>query len=94
MTTSFEIDNLKCSGCSGTITKALNSFKGLSQPHVDIEHETVSFEHPEGFQVEKVKSKLEGLGYPEKGTLSGLKKLGVNAISYVSCAIGKMTTES
>ena len=94
MTTSFEIDNLKCSGCAGTIMKALNSFKGLSKAHVDIEHEKISFEHLENFQVEKVKSKLEGLGYPEKGTLSGLKKVGANAMSYVSCAIGKITTES
>ena len=57
-------------------------------------HGTVTFDHPELFAVDVVKKKLEGLGYPEKGTLSGMKKLGANAISYVSCAIGKMTTET
>ncbi|HRH35817.1 MAG TPA: heavy-metal-associated domain-containing protein [Catalimonadaceae bacterium] len=93
MKTSFEIDNLKCSGCAGTITKALNSFSGLSNPHVDLETETISFEYPEGFAIQPVKDKLEGLGYPEKGSLTGLKKMGANAMSYVSCAIGKMTTE-
>lgn len=93
MKTSFEIDNLKCSGCAGTITKALKSFSGLSNPHVDLETETISFEYPEGFAIQPVKDKLEGLGYPEKGSLTGLKKMGANAMSYVSCAIGKMTTE-
>lgn len=93
MKTSFEIDNLKCGGCANTITKALISFEGLSNPIVDKETETISFEFPEGFEIQPVKDKLAGLGYPEKGSLHGLKKIGANAMSYVSCAIGKMTTE-
>ena len=93
MTTSFQIDNLKCSGCAGTIRKALLSFDGLSNPEIDIKSETIHFDTADGFDVEPVKDKLSGLGYPEKGSLTGLKKMGANAMSYVSCAIGKMTTE-
>jgi len=90
MLTTFEIDNLKCSGCAGTIMKALRSFNGLKEPKVDVDNGTVSFAFHEGFEIQPVKEKLEGLGYPEKGTLNGLKKVGTNAMSYVSCAIGKM----
>lgn len=94
MKTSFEIENLKCGGCANTITKALLSFEGLSNPNVDKEAETISFEFPEGFEIQPVKDKLAGLGYPEKGTLTGLKKMGANAMSYVSCAIGKISNET
>jgi len=94
MKTSFEIDNLKCSGCAGTIRKALLSFDGLSNPEIDIEKETVRFDSADGFDIEPVKDKLSGLGYPEKGSLIGIKKIGANAMSYMSCAIGKMTTEA
>ena len=94
MQTTIEIDNLKCGGCAGTIRKALLSFEGLSNPEIDIENETIRFESSDGFDVAAVKEKLLHLGYPEKGSLTGLKKIGANAMSYVSCAIGKITTET
>jgi copper chaperone len=93
MKTTFEIDNLKCTGCAGTIMKALKSFDVLQDPLVDVDNGTVSFGYPVGFGLSQAKEKLESLGYPEKGTLSGFKKVGANAMSYVSCAIGKMTTK-
>ncbi len=94
MNTLFEIDNLKCSGCAGTIKKALMSFSGLENPQIDIEKESVAFDYSEGFDIQMVKDKLSSLGYPEKGSLTGLKKMGANAMSYVSCAVGKLTTET
>ncbi|HOY95018.1 MAG TPA: heavy metal-associated domain-containing protein [Catalimonadaceae bacterium] len=94
MNTVFEIDNLKCSGCASSIMKVLHSFPELDQPEVNVEEGTVAFSYLEGFEIQKVKDKLEGIGYPEKGTLTGIKKVGVNALSYVSCAIGKFSTDN
>jgi copper chaperone len=93
MNTIFEIDNLKCTGCASSIMKALRSFPELHNPDVNVEEGTVAFTFPQGFNIQNVKDKLEGIGYPEKGSLSGLKKAGVNALSYLSCAIGKFTSE-
>jgi copper chaperone len=93
MNTIFEIDNLKCTGCASSILKVLRSFPELDHPQVNVEEGTVAFSYLEGFEIQKVKNKLEGIGYPEKGSLSGLKKAGVNALSYVSCAIGKFSSD-
>jgi copper chaperone len=93
MNTIFEIDNLKCNGCASSILKVLHSFPELEQPEVNVEEGTVAFSFTHGFNIQLVKDKLEGIGYPEKGSLSGLKKVGVNALSYVSCAIGKFSSD-
>lgn len=93
MNTIFEIDNLKCSGCASSIMKLLRSFPELDHPEVNVENGTIAFSYTEGFEIQKVKNKLEGIGYPEKGTLTGIKKAGVNALSYVSCAIGKFSSD-
>jgi len=90
-TTSFEIDNLKCGGCANTISKALHSFTGLTDGHVDFENGTVSFAHDADFDLQGVKSKLASLGYPEAGSASGLEKMVGVAKSYVSCAVGNMS---
>ena len=94
MNTIFEIDNLKCNGCASSILKVLHSFPELEHSEVNVEEGTVAFSYLEGFEIQKVKTKLEGIGYPEKGTLTGIKKAGVNALSYVSCAIGKFSTDN
>ena len=94
MNTSFEIENLKCGGCANTIQQALNSFQGLSKTRVDVENGSVSFDFNKASLVDAVKEKLQSLGYPEKGTLTGMKKFGANARSYVSCAIGKINADS
>lgn len=94
MNANFKIDNLKCEGCVGTIKKALLTFSGIENPQIDIEKETIAFEYSEGVYIQSVKDKLSGLGYPEKGSLTGIKKVGANAMSYVSCAVGKLTTET
>jgi copper chaperone CopZ len=89
--TSFAIDNLKCSGCANTITKALQSFTGLRDAHIDVENSLVSFAYEPGVDIGAVKDKLATLGYPESGTAEGLSKVLGVAKSYVSCAIGKLS---
>jgi copper chaperone len=59
---------------------------------IDVEHETVEITHHNNFPIETLKEKLSSMGYPEKGTLEGIDKFAANAKSYVSCAIGKIST--
>ena len=92
MKTTIYIDNLKCSGCAGSIKKSLKSFAEVSEVSVDLEHESVEITHIDDFPIESLKEKLSSMGYPEKGRLEGFDKFAANAKSYVSCVIGKIST--
>jgi copper chaperone len=85
------IDNLKCSGCEGSITKALKKIEGVSMVKIDAENDTIEIEHRPSVAREKLVAQLKQLGYPEQGSVSGVDALLTEAKSYVSCAIGKMT---
>lgn len=93
MKTRISVDNLKCGGCAGSIKKGLTSFNEVSEVVVDIENGDIDITHADGFDITKLKDKLHSMGYPEKGTSEGLDKLLTGAKSYVSCAIGKLTTD-
>lgn len=81
------VDNLKCSGCSNSIKKALNQIIGVLNVEVIEEADTIFIDHegqiPRGVFLEK----LEKLGYPEAGTTTKFQ----TAKSYVSCAIGRLS---
>jgi len=87
--TTITVDNLKCGGCSATITKRLSALDGVTDIQVDTEAEQVSLSSPvEG--VDLVLETLQGLGYPQPGPASGLTNVGAKARSFVSCVIGKV----
>lgn len=92
--TSIEIENLKCGGCASTIKNALKNFSEISDVQIDKDQDTVHLVHSEALDLAKVKDKLFSLGYPEKGSVNGLKGLGAKAVSYVSCAVGKLSGEN
>lgn len=85
------VDNIKCGGCAGQITKKLSEMDNVSQVDVNIEEGCVSFETDEALFI-KVKQSLVQMGYPETGSQEGIEALGSKAKSYVSCAIGRMNT--
>lgn len=89
-TMQIEIDNLKCGGCEATILKGVKSIEGVSSVSVNHDTQTVSVDAPEGLRA-KIAEKLLSMGYPEKGTISGLSAGLANAKSYVSCAIGRVS---
>jgi copper chaperone len=85
METQFEVENIKCGGCMNSIKTALLKLDGVESVSIDQESDTVTVQ---GNTVrEAIVSKLNDLGYPEKGNNSFAKK----AKSYVNCAIGRMT---
>lgn len=91
MKTLIAIDNMKCGGCANSIKKELKSISHVQGVEVDLNHETIALEYSEGLDMDKLKRKLATMGYPEKGTMSGLPKMAANAKSYISCAIGRMS---
>ena len=88
--TTIQIENLKCGGCANTIRKGLVSIKGITSVDINIENGVVVFDSQDEITVKKAKEKLAKMGYPEVGTSnSTLQK----AKSFVSCAVGRITSE-
>lgn len=85
----ISVENIKCGGCAGTITKRLNALDSVSECQVDVENGMVSITGDDSSRAE-VSQLLLKLGYPETGTAEGLKAAAAKAKSFVSCAVGKM----
>lgn len=85
----IEVENIKCGGCAHTITGRLSKLDGISHVQVDIENGRVTVEAPEHSRSQVVQALLAS-GYPEKGSVEGIKAATAKAKSFVSCAIGKM----
>lgn len=83
------VDNIKCGGCAGTITKKLNAEFNTDSSTVDIQQGVVSIDLDDDKRNELSKILL-GLGYPEIDSVQGLSSVKAKAKSFVSCAIGKM----
>lgn len=85
------IENLKCHGCANTITKGVSGMQGVNQVIVSHEDSSVTVDFDEtGLTREEIVKKLAGMGYPEQGNNS----LKAEMMSYVSCAIGRVTKET
>ncbi len=85
----IEVENIKCGGCANTITGRLSKLGGVSNVQVDIENGCVTVEAPEQSRMQLVEALLAS-GYPEKGSVEGIKAAAAKAKSFVSCAIGKI----
>jgi copper chaperone len=86
--TILNLDNLKCVGCENTVSKVVSTFKGVHDVVTRSDDGTVKFSI-DGDQsiIEDIKKKLGSIGYPPQGTSNTIQK----AVSYVSCAKGKIT---
>jgi copper chaperone len=88
-TMQIEIENLKCGGCEASILKGLKSIEGVGEVTVNHVTQTVGIDAPASLR-SKLVEQLRHMGYPEKGSISGISAGLANAKSYVSCAIGRM----
>ncbi len=89
METTIYIQNLKCGGCANTVTKNVSAIGNITNVKVNVEESSVAFNYENDANLAEVKDKLQSLGYPEDGQANSL---GSKAKSYVSCAIGKMSS--
>jgi len=85
----IEIENLKCGGCANTIVKGLTALSGVTQVEVDHDQSAVRF-MADPQHLAAVKEKLAAMGYPERGSVTGLTAGIATAKSFVSCAIGRV----
>ncbi len=86
----IEVENIKCSGCTNSIKTKLLKLTGVENVDIDVSAGLVTIEAENDLKQEVV-ILLESLGYPEVGSIAGLKSVKAKAKSFVSCAIGSMT---
>ncbi|MDJ0806694.1 MAG: heavy metal-associated domain-containing protein [Gammaproteobacteria bacterium] len=89
----LEVENIKCGGCVSSIRQKLSRIESVAEVSVDIESgriEIASNDSSESLKSD-ILAKLTAMGYPEKGSVEGMKSMQAKATSYVSCAIGRMT---
>ena len=84
MKSDFEVENIKCNGCTNRIKSSLINIDGVEAVTISLELEKITVEGT--FDREKIIGKLNELGYPEKGNNSAVKK----AKSYLNSVVGRL----
>jgi copper chaperone len=85
----IEAENIKCGGCANTIVSALKRDPRVQDVSVEIAGGRVVVCAPDEARADIVKM-LAGLGYPEKGSVEGLRSVTAKAMSFASCAVGRL----
>lgn len=85
----FDVENIKCGGCAGTIKKRLLNAADITFVDVDVAQGLVTIE-AETDNSETWRAELLAMGYPEKGTAAGMAAAKAKAKSFVSCAVGRV----
>lgn len=86
----FQVLNVKCGGCAGTLKKELLKDFGEVNVNLEVEPREITLDLKD-IDLEKLKLKLRSLGYPlTTDKLSTFQSVSTTAKSFVSCAIGKM----
>jgi copper chaperone len=81
------IQNLKCDGCVGSITKALKKFPEVETVSVDFETATITIGTTTASKRKQYERALTHAGYPPVGENNSM---GRKAKSFISCAIGRL----
>ena len=89
MSCEISVENIKCGGCANTIRTRLEKLDGIDSVAVDIESGRVIVDG-DGSGRESVIARLASLGYPETGSVEGIKSATAKAKSFVSCAVGRI----
>jgi len=92
------VENIKCGGCANRIRKQLQTLEGVESVSVDVEQGVVSAafsDEKDGDELcSQILAQLAKMGYPERGSVEGLKAAGAKAKSFVSCAVGRLSDDS
>ena len=90
MKQTFEVINVKCGGCAGTLKSKLKDQFGDVEVDLDVTPRKITLDVEES-QIEQLTEALRKLGYPLATDEMGiLESTTAKAKSFVSCAIGKM----
>jgi copper chaperone len=83
------VENIKCGGCANSIRNKLTDLALASSVEVDIEAGEVQVVGDPAQRADAVAA-LAAMGYPETGSVEGLKAAAAKAKSFVSCAVGRI----
>lgn len=89
MSYTIAVENIKCGGCANSIRSKLLDQELAQAVDVDIEQGEVQVEGNPEWR-DQVISALAKMGYPEVGSVEGIKAATARAKSFVSCAIGRI----
>ena len=90
MQKTYEVLNVKCKGCAGTLTSSLKEKFGEVEVNLEVQPRQITL-NVEETQEEELKLALRDLGYPlTSDELNSFQKAATTAKSFVSCAIGKV----
>ncbi|NKQ41088.1 MAG: heavy-metal-associated domain-containing protein [Sulfurovum sp.] len=90
----FEVHNVKCGGCANTLKTKLKEQFGEVEVDLTVEPRKITVDMKDS-QMDALAKALRGLGYPLTTEEMGfLDSTTAKAKSFVSCAIGKMGSES
>ena len=89
MSYTIAVENIKCGGCASSIRSKLLEQDLAQAVDVDIEQGEVQVEGNPEWR-DQVVIALARMGYPEKGSVEGMKAAAAKAKSFVSCAIGRI----
>jgi copper chaperone len=85
----IQVENIKCGGCMNSIKTSILKIENVKEVNIDKETETVHVVGTSEVNRDAVVKQLAKMGYPEKGNNNILHK----AKSYVSCAVGNLTSK-
>ena len=93
MKQTYQVKNVKCGGCAGTLKKSLLKEFGEVEVNLEVEPREITL-NINGENEEMLKLKLRKLGYPlVTDELSAFSTVSTTAKSFVSCAIGKIDNQ-
>jgi len=92
MKQTFEVINVKCEGCAGTLKEKLREQFGEVEVNLEVEPRQITLEIDDS-HIEALGVALKRLGYPFITEEMGfVDSSSAKAKSFVSCAIGKINT--
>ena len=89
MSYTIAVENIKCGGCANSIRSKLVDAELARAVEVDIERGQVHVDGNPDWRDKSI-ALLAGIGYPEVGSVEGMKAAAAKAKSVVSCAIGRI----
>jgi copper chaperone len=89
MSFAISVENIKCGGCASTIRNKIAEEAGVESVEVNVDAGLVTV-HGDVSQRDAITTRLAQLGYPEAGSVEGMKAAAARAKSFVSCAIGRL----
>ncbi len=91
MQKSFKALNIKCEGCANTLKKAFKDEFGEVDVDLTKEPRVVTVDIKDETSELSFRKKMRSLGYPlEDEDMGAFTKSGLQAKSFLSCAIGKI----